>query len=261
MNSPPLFDIKKISFSYGSTPAVNQVDTRLYSGKFYGIIGPNGCGKTTLLDLLTGSKSPQSGVLQLQGSLLEKIPKRDLAKLLALVPQEYDTGFGYTVEEVVLMGRHPHIDRFASPGPEDWQAVNSALKDIGIDDLRDRYTNTLSGGQKQRAVVARALAQNSPTLLFDEATSSLDIKYTIQIFNIARDLVKKQKRTVIAVIHDLNLAAAYCDEILFMQEGRIAFNGTTKEILTAENIAAIFGVESHVESNPKTNSLRVSFQY
>ncbi len=126
------------------------------------------------------------------------------------------------------MGRHPHIDRFSSPSKEDWLFVDQAIACIGIGNLRDRYTNSLSGGQKQRAVVARALAQNAPVLLFDEATSSLDVKYTLQIFNIARKLVQTEGRTVIAVIHNLNLAAAYCDEIIFMKDGQYRSTWTNR---------------------------------
>lgn len=261
MNSELLFDVKNVSFRYGNILAIDQVTTNITKGKFYGIVGPNGCGKTTFLDLLTGSKIPDQGEISLKGRQLSDFTKRDLAKQLALVPQEYDTGFGYTVEEVVLMGRHPHIARFAAPGKADWQAVDIALESIGITELRDRYTNTLSGGQKQRTVVARALAQNSQVIFFDEATASLDIKYSLQIFNIAKSLVKNEGRTVIAVIHDLNFAAAYCDEIIFMQKGRIAFQGSPDKVLTPDTILEIFGVQCTVEPGSPSNSLQVNYRY
>lgn len=260
-DSETLFKINSVSYSYGSEEALGEISTEIKAGKFYGIIGPNGCGKTTFLDLLTGSRIPPKGNILLHGKPLTSYGKRDLARKLALVPQEYDTGFGYRVEELVMMGRHPHINRFASPGDDDWRAVDKALASIGIAGLKDRYANTLSGGQKQRAVVARALAQESPVLLFDEATSSLDIKYTLQIFSIVKDLVRSGQRTVIAVIHDLNMAAAYCDEILFMQNGTIAFQGKTAEIINAENIKTVFNVSSRVDRDAYSNSLRISFRY
>lgn len=261
MNKDPLFHIDRVSFFYGDKPAIDNVSADLVEGRFYGIVGPNGCGKTTFLDLLTGSKSCQSGDISLGAKRLTEFTKKELATQMALVPQEYDTGFGYSVEEVVLMGRHPHIDRFAAPGSHDWEAVDSALEAIGISELRNRYTNTLSGGQKQRAVVARALAQNSPVLLFDEATSNLDIRYSLQIFNIARSLVVHEKRTVIAVIHDLNFAAAYCDEILLINEGRLIVQDTTEKALTAEHIWEVFGVPCVVDLNNHNNSLQISYQY
>ncbi len=159
------------------------------------------------------------------------------------------------------MGRHPYIKRFGSPSPEDWDHVNRAMETIGINDLRNRYTNELSGGQKQRAVVARALAQNTDVLIFDEATSSLDVKYTLQIFNVAGKLVKKGNRTVIAVIHNLNLAAAYCDEIIFMKDGRIHQYGKTTNVMTPEIILEVFGVTTEVSHDPFSQVRQISFQY
>lgn len=259
MTETPLFQVDNASFAYNSTQAIHNITTRLFPGNFYGIVGPNGCGKTTFLDLLTGSKQPQEGRITFNGAALSSFSKRELAKELALVPQEYDTGFGYTVEEVVLMGRHPHIDRFASPASADWEAVDAAIDSIGITELRNRYTTTLSGGQKQRAVVARALAQNSPVLLFDEATSSLDIRFSLQIFNIAKQLVRQENRTVIAVIHDLNLAAAYCDELLFMKEGRVEVHDKTPKALTAKTVYEVFGVHCQIDKDHHNNSLRVSY--
>jgi len=257
----PLYALKDVSFAYGAAPVLQGLNLTMQPGRFYGIVGPNGCGKTTFLDLLTGSKKQLTGSIIYQGKELESYSKRDLARQLALVPQEFDTGFGFTVEEIVLMGRHPHIDRFSSPSKKDWQAVDQAIECIGIGKLRDRYTNNLSGGQKQRAVVARALAQDAQVLLFDEATSSLDVKYTLQIFNIARELVKNEGRTVIAVIHNLNLAAAYCDWLIFIKDGQIFRQGSTAETMTAETIAEVFDVQVQVALDPFNNARQVSFQY
>lgn len=261
MSDPSLYALEKVCFSYGATPVLHDVNLRLQAGKFYGLVGPNGCGKTTFLDLLTGCKKQLSGAISYMGKELTSYSKRKLARQLALVPQEFDTGFGFTVEEIVLMGRHPHIDRFSAPTEEDWRLVDQAMISIGIDGLRNRYTNSLSGGQKQRTVVARALAQNAPVLLFDEATSSLDIKYTLQIFNIARNLVQTEGRTVIAVIHNLNLAAAYCDNCIFMNNGRIVRHGPTGETMTAETISEIFDVQAKVALDPFNNARQISFQY
>jgi iron complex transport system ATP-binding protein len=261
MNNPDLFRIEGISYAYTGPLVIDDINLALSPGKFYGIVGPNGCGKTTFLDLLTGCKKPLTGTIRFRDIPLSSYDKRDLARQLALVPQEFDTGFGFTVEEIVLMGRHPHIDRFANPSEKDWQAVDRAMASIGISELRDRYTNTLSGGQKQRVVVARALAQDTPVLLFDEATSSLDVKYTLQIFNLARRLVRKEGRTIIAVIHNLNLAAAYCDSLIFLKDGQLQHYGPTAETMTATNISRVFDVQSRVTIDPYNQAHQVSFQY
>jgi len=261
MNKVPLFDISKLTFSYGKDPVIRSISTSLHEGVFYGLVGPNGCGKTTFLDLLTGSRSPDSGSILFRGENLSSLPKKKLAKEIALVPQEFDTGFGYTVEEIVLMGRHPHIQRFSSPAETDWLAVDRSLQQIGISTLREKPVNSLSGGQKQRAVVARALAQDSTVLLLDEATANLDIKYSLQIFKLARELVEKEGRTVVAVIHNLNFAAAYCDEILFMQNGQLATQGSTESTMTERNIEKIFGIQSQVVWNDYSSSYQVNYSY
>ncbi|MFH0782427.1 MAG: ABC transporter ATP-binding protein [Pseudomonadota bacterium] len=261
MNSPYLFNIEGVSFSYTDAPVLKDISLSLLPGKFYGIVGPNGCGKTTFLDLLTGCKKPRSGTISFWEKPLLSYDKRDLARQLSLVPQEFDTGFGFTVEEIVLMGRHPHIDRFSSPTQADWAAVDRAMASIGIAELRDRYTNTLSGGQKQRAVVARALAQDTPVLLFDEATSSLDVKYTLQIFNLARHLVHDEGKSIIAVMHNLNMAAAYCDYLIFMKDGRLQHHGPTSETMTAATITEVFDIEAQVTIDPYNQAHQVSFQY
>lgn len=261
MTSGHLYTISGVSFAYNSSLVLADINLSLPPGKFYGIVGPNGCGKTTLLDLLMGGKTPAGGTILYREKPLRSYSKRDLARHLALVPQEFDTGFGFTVEEIVLMGRHPYIDRFGSPSAYDWDCIDKAMEDIGINSLRDRYTNTLSGGQKQRAVVARALAQDTPVLLFDEATSSLDVQYTLQIFNLARQLVQSEGRTVIAVIHNLNLAAAYCDDIIFMKNGSIFQAGSTPQTLTGETIYQVFGVQAQVTKDPFNKSYQVSYKY
>jgi len=261
MSDEPLFVIEDLHFHYPNSPVLSGISLALQPGRFYGIIGPNGSGKTTLLDLLTGSKTPQDGSITFNGKPLSSYSKRDIARQLALVPQEFDTGFGFTVEEIVLMGRHPHIRRFSPPSPRDWQLVDQAMQQIGIEQFRDRLATSLSGGQKQRAVVARALAQDTPILLFDEATSSLDIKYTLQIFRLAHDLVTREQRTVIAVIHDLNLAAAYCDHLIFLDKGTIVADGPTETTLTGDLIQQVFGVSAEIKKDTLNGCLQVRFPY
>lgn len=255
------YRVSDAAFAYDGIPALQDLEIDLPPGVFYGLVGPNGCGKTTFLDLLVGNKKPDAGTVFFNATELSRFRRRDLARRVALVPQDFAIGFPFTVEEIVLMGRHPYINRFASPAPRDWQLVEDAMTAIGISQYRTRHVNELSGGEKQRVVVARALAQDTPVLLFDEATSNLDVKYTLQIFNLARTLVKKQGRTVIAVMHNLNLAAAYCDEILFMKNGRILQHGPVSEVMEPGIIAEVFGVESEVRIDPFNHAPQVSFRY
>jgi iron complex transport system ATP-binding protein len=255
------FTLSGVSFAYGATPALADLELSLEPGRFYGIVGPNGCGKTTFLDLLTGGKHPDQGSVTFMDRPVADYRRRDLARLVALVPQDFAIDFAFTVQEVVLMGRHPHIGRFASPAADDWCQVEAAMAAIGISHFKDRFVNELSGGEKQRVVVARALAQNTPYLLFDEATSSLDVQYTMQIFNVARRLVKEEGRTVIAVIHNLNLAAAYCDEIIFMEKGRAVACGPSDTVLNPALIKKVFGVESRVAFDDFSNVQQISFRY
>ncbi len=251
----------KLKKSFSGTTVFENITFDIKTNERLGLIGPNGCGKTTLLKIINKDDTPDTGSVQLHLKSITSYNKRELAQELALVPQEYDTGFGFSVEEVVLMGRHPHIPRFASPSDHDWKQVDQAMDAIGISDLRERYTATLSGGQKQRTVVARALAQDTALLLFDEATSSLDIKYTLQIFNLVKTLVEQQNRTVIAVMHNLNLAAAYCDELLIMDNGTIAHSGATEDVLTTGTIKEVFGVESTIVWDEYNQTKQVNFHY
>lgn len=261
MNETTGYSIRGVGFSYDTTQVLHGLNLNLPAGRFYGIVGPNGCGKTTFLDLLIGNKHPDTGIVNYRQRPVTRYRRRELAREVALVPQDFAIGFAFTVEEVVLMGRHPYIKRFGSPAEKDWHLVEKAMDLIGIHHFRQRYVNELSGGEKQRVVVARALAQDTPVILFDEATSNLDVQYTLQIFNVARKLVRDERRTVIAVIHNLNLAAAYCDEIIFIKQGRIVTHGPTAQVMESTTIRNVFGVESQVSLDPFNNTHQVSFKY
>ncbi len=260
-NITATYSLKNVSYNYGTTSALESLNLTLNPGKFYGIVGPNGCGKTTLLDLLVGNKEQATGSVHFKGLPLADYSKRQLARQVALVPQDFRIGFDYTVEELVLMGRHPYIPRFGSPSVEDMALVDAAMQTIGIDHFANRLVTELSGGEKQRVVVARALAQDTPVLLFDEATASLDVRYTLQIFNGVRKLVQEEGRTVVAVIHNLNLAAAYCDELIFMEKGTIYNTGAVAGVLTPGAIREVFGVEALVKFNEFSQAIQVAYRY
>jgi iron complex transport system ATP-binding protein len=239
--------LDNVSFRYGRTAAINAVSAEIEAGCFYGIIGPNGSGKTTLLDLLSGMITPAAGVIRFNDRPLGSYRRRALARSLALVPQEFSLGFGFSVFDCVLMGRHCHLGRFRRPGPEDFRLVDEALAALDLGQMARRPITSLSGGEKQRVMVARALAQNTTTLLLDEATSNLDVQHTIDILRRCRRLVEKEGRTVVAVLHDLNLAAAFCDRVMVLERGEIAACGRAGDILTPELIAGIFAVEAEVD--------------
>ncbi len=247
-------------FCYQTVPVLEAITVSFDRGKLYGLIGPNGSGKTTLIDLLTATTRPFRGTVLLKNRPMTAYSRKAIARLVALVPQDFILGFDYTVFDVVLMGRHPHIPRFANPSVKDLAMVEDALEIMDIADLRDRVITDLSGGEKQRVVVARALAQDTEILVLDEATSNLDIHHTIEIMRVLYDRVKKKKMTVIAAIHDLNLAAAFCDELIVVRKGRLVAKGPVTEVLTEQLIRQVFAVESRVSLNPETQTPRVEYE-
>ncbi|MCK5245156.1 MAG: ABC transporter ATP-binding protein [Desulfobacterales bacterium] len=254
------FEVRDIRFSYGTNIVLRDLSINMDPGRFYGIVGPNGCGKTTLLDILVKSKEPETGTVKYNGRDLGKYTKKELARAVALVPQDFYIHFAFTLEEIILMGRHPYVPRFSSPLPQDIEIVNAVMAETGIKKFAHRHVTDLSGGEKQRVVFARALAQDTPVLILDEATSNLDIKYTLDLLNIAKTRVRTEGKTVIAVMQNLNLAALYCDYLIFLKEGKIAAYGDIDTVFTEKNIRAVFGIESKVCFDPYSNSKRVVFR-
>ncbi len=255
-----LFDCTNISFGYTDTMVIRDFSISFNPGRFYGIIGPNGSGKTTILDLLAKHLKPESGKIYYNGSDLSSYSRKQLAKEIALVPQNFYINFAFTVKEIVLMGRYPHIPRFATPASQDTSIVNEVMEITGTDQFAERFITELSGGERQRVVFARALAQNTPVLILDEATSNLDINYSISLLNISEQRVKQEGKTVIAVMQDINLAAAYCDYLLFLRAGRIVAHGKTREVLTPDTIRTVFNVDARVYLESYSDSLQVVFK-
>ncbi len=255
-----IYAIDNISFAYESTNILDGISIDLKKGSFYGILGPNGCGKTTFLDLLIRHKKPNSGCITFSGINLLDISRKQLARKIALVSQNFYINFPYTAREVVIMGRYPYISRFSSPSSEDLDRVDSIMKKTRVDLLSDNFITELSGGERQRVVFARALVQDTEVIILDEATSNLDIRHTIDLLDIVRARVDQKKLTVISVFQDINLAARYCDRLIFLRNGTIVAEGKTEEMVNQGLIQKVFDVDSEIRFESLYNASQVIFK-
>ncbi len=252
--------LEHIDFFHGSSRILTDVTCDFPAGQFYAILGPNGSGKTTLLDLISGFRTPNTGRVLLEETPVTAFSKRNTARIISLVSQSYEVNFPFQVKEVVMMGRHPHIDRFARPSKDDRDRVDQVMEMTGIAHLAERAVTHLSGGEKQRCAFARALCQDTPVLLLDEAFSNMDIHHTFHLLGLVKKAVQENGKTVIAVLHDVNLAAGFSHELLFLKQGRIAAMGDTQAVLTQQNIETVFNVTSKVEYNAYVQARQVYFK-
>ncbi len=235
--------ISGLSFSYNRGPTVlNGIDLEVERGEFVGILGPNGSGKSTLIRCITGSERIESGSVFLRGKDINEMGRREMARMVAVVPQEELHEFQFTALEVASMGRYPHLGRFEFESPAHGRIVEKAMRSTGTWDLRNKRITSLSGGEKQRVVIARALAQEPSLLLLDEPTKNLDISHTLEILSFMERMNSKGKFTVVAVFHDLNLAARYCSRAVLMKEGRMRYDGPVEEVLNSRAIKEVYGV-------------------
>ena len=257
-----------LSFSYQSNAVLRDVTVTASSGECVGILGPNGAGKTTLLHLLAGLLTPTRGTVHIGGECVDQLPRTTVARRLALVPQETTLAFDYSVLEVALMGRHPHLNAFAVEGPDDIRVVNRSLASTGTAQLADRPFSTLSGGEKQRVVIASALAQlmsadrddaaaEGAVLLLDEPTASLDLGYQLEMVSLLRALHQRSAVTMVVSTHDLNFAIGICDQLVLLRDGEVIASGPTEAVLTADNVSALYGVETDVTRHATTGRLLV----
>ena len=253
-----LWQLEDVFFAYRGRTALSHIDCQLRPGCCTGILGPNGSGKSTLLDLLAGLLRPQSGRILFQGRPLWQYRRRELARLLALVPQHFRIRFDFSVREVVEMGLHPHLKRFALPSAADREEVEAIMEQTGILELEKRPISRLSGGEQQRVALARALVQRPRVLLLDEATASLDIRHGLALLQLLHQKVRTDALTVVAVLHDLNLAARFCDELVLLHAGSCHAQGPTAHILKPHILQEVYGVESDIRYNAFTRSAQIS---
>jgi len=249
-----VIELEDVSFGYGgraAAPVIDRLSLRIADGEFVGIIGPNGAGKSTAVRLLLGLLRPDRGRVLLDGRDLRSYRQAELARRVAAVPQEEALEFPFSVEEVVLLGRASRLGPLGFEGPADLSAARAAMAQTGVDALADRPFHTLSGGERKRVVLARALAQDAPTLVLDEPAAALDIRHQIAIFDL---LAERNARgaTVVVVVHDLNLAAAYCQRLLLLVPGRPATIGGIEDVLTWRGVTEAFGADCYVGVNELT---------
>ncbi|MEM1586846.1 MAG: heme ABC transporter ATP-binding protein [Candidatus Bathyarchaeia archaeon] len=243
---------------YESTKVLENVSFSIRSGEFVGLLGPNGSGKTTLLRVISKSLRPRVGAVYLNEMEIYSMKSREVAKNIAVVSQDSNLDFDFTVLEIVLMGRHPHISRLKFVESEkDLEIAKKAMEQTNTWHLAERKINELSGGERQRVMIARALAQEPKVLLLDEPTTHLDINNQLEIMDLLKETCVKNGLVVLAVFHDFNLAARYCDYAILLKDGKIVAIGRVDEVLSSENIKRVFQVDVIVKKHPLTNSLYV----
>jgi iron complex transport system ATP-binding protein len=252
-----LLNVDGVECRYGSVKVLEDVSLSVKGGDFVGILGPNGSGKTTLLKSISRILKPHKGTILLNEADIYSLKSVDVAKQLAVVPQDTSIGFNFAALDIVLMGRNPHMKRFQMESEKDMAIARKVMKLTNIWHLAERPINELSGGEKQRVIIARALAQEPKILLLDEPLTHLDIVNQLEIMDLIKDLCVKEKLIVLAVFHDFNLAARYCKSAIILKDGKIFSAGTLAEVLTSENIKGVFNVDAIVNKHLVTNSIFV----
>lgn len=246
-----IIEAEKISYKYGQLQALKNLNFQVEPGELLGVIGPNGSGKTTLIKNITGIlKSDGQVFFNNKEVSLSALDRKDIARKIGVVPQQSQLKGEFTVREVIEMGRYPYQTKFKKCDKAGKKVVDNIINKLNLNKFTERFTGELSGGEFQKVLVARALAQEPEILIFDEATSHLDINHSIDIFKIARELIKQNELTVIAIIHDLNLAAQFCDRIMVLNNGEKVSIGKPEEIITEEMLAKIFNLEALIQANP-----------
>lgn len=251
--------VEDLSCRYREEYVFSGLGFSVKKARVTGIIGPNGSGKTTLLRCLVKLLPLETGHVFLGEEELASLSVREIAARVGVVPQRWEANFAFTVGDLVLMGRFPHVNRFQRESAKDYEVARRAMETTGIRNLADRPITELSGGELQRAVIAQALAQTPEILLLDEPTSHLDLNYQIETGELLQELCRNSGMTVVAVFHDLNLAARYCDELILLARGRILAQGAAAEVLTAENLHRAYGVKTRVKKDLLTGRPYISF--
>jgi iron complex transport system ATP-binding protein len=243
-------EVKELNWQIGNARILKDIGLQLDKNSFVGIIGPNGSGKTTLLRNISSWYKPDAGTVLIHGRDVLSYTSRALAHEMAFVTQNARIEFEFTAMDIVLMGRSPYISRFGSETQEDIEKSRKIMELTKTWELKDRSVTTLSAGEMQRVMIARALVQDTPILLMDEPISNLDINHQIQIMDLIKGYQREKGVTVVMVLHDLNIAAQYCEKLILLNRGEIFCSGEPESVLTRDNIRAVYGIDVHIMENP-----------
>jgi iron complex transport system ATP-binding protein len=252
-----LLSAADLRYAYREAVVLDGIELALAGGEVVGLLGANGSGKTTLIKVLSGILPRYEGAIELEGRELRSLTRRQLARTVAVVSQEPAFSFPYTALEIVLMGRQPYLGPFSFESPEDLRLAREALARCAASHLAERTIGELSSGERQRVVFARALAQMPRLLLLDEPASHLDVRHQVELYGLVRDLARREGKSILVVLHDLNLAAEYCDRVYMLRQGRVAYTGSPSEVFTSENLTRVFDTDLHVTASTLTGALMV----
>lgn len=253
-----ILDIDNISLEYRDKSILENVDFSVDSGEFFMVIGPNGAGKTSLLKVLAGLQKASRGTLTVKGKNIESYSRRNLAKIMAIVPQQVEVGFPFTVAETVVMGRTPHLGMLGMEDEEDFALARQAMEFTDVVHLAERKLFQLSGGELQRVIIARAICQQPEIILLDEPTTALDPAHQLKIMDLMERFRREQGTTVVMVSHDLNLASMYGDRLLLLKEGREVRTGLPGDVLTRDLLEKTYGCRMQVDESPLGRVARVT---
>lgn len=245
-------ETKDLVLGYDAEDIIKELATEIPAGKITSVVGPNGCGKSTLLRSMARLMKPRGGAVYLDGNAISKLPTREVAKKLGILPQSPEAPEGLTVRELAAQGRYPHQSWLQQWSKDDEGAVEKAMETTGVLEMADRPLDTLSGGQRQRAWISMALAQETETLLLDEPTTFLDMAHQLEVLQLLRRLNEEEGRTVLMVLHDLNNASRYSHHIIALSKGKVYRAGTPAEVMTEDLFREVFNVEADIVSDPRT---------
>lgn len=242
-----IINIENLNFGYGERQILNNLSLSIDKKKLVGILGPNGCGKSTLLKNILGYLHISSGTIKIANKNSKEFSQKEKSKLISLVPQKSQLMSAMSVEEFVLMGRLPHLENsWKGYSREDRELAEKALNSLDLERFKKRTATTLSGGEFQRVLLARTITQDTEIILLDEPTSALDLNHAIELMEKVKEIVRKEGKTAVAVLHDLNLASLFCDELIMLKNGKLFCKGTPKEVLTKENLKEVYNLQCDI---------------